>query len=148
MKQSSSKTMQAVWKGLVLAESSETIIIEGNHYFPPGSLNRDYFVDSDYTSTCPWKGFANYFTIEGNGKKTKNAAWTYLHPSPAASQIKDYVAFWKDVRVVEAPRDESSTMVQKDMNEKQEAGHSKRPLKKWFQQKRQTHPINVRHGGF
>lgn len=92
--------MKATWNGSVLAESDETIVVEGNHYFPRSALDEDCFSDSTTTTTCPWKGEANYFNIEVDGSRNPDAAWTYQAPSPAASRIAGYVAFWKGVRVV------------------------------------------------
>ena len=90
---------KAIWNGKVLAESNDTIVIEGNHYFPPESINRDYFQDSGTHTTCPWKGKANYYNIVDNGDTNKDAAWYYPNPSSMASEIKDYVAFWRGVNV-------------------------------------------------
>lgn len=93
--------MKAIWKGTLLAESSQTIVIEGNHYFPLESVNREYLENSDYQSRCPWKGLANYYHIVVDGEKNENAAWYYPEPSEAAKEIKNYVAFWKDVKISE-----------------------------------------------
>lgn len=90
---------KAIWNGKVLAESNDTLVIEGNHYFPPESINRDYFQDSGTHTTCPWKGKANYYNIVDNGDTNKDAAWYYPNPSNMASEIKDYVAFWRGVNV-------------------------------------------------
>jgi len=92
--------MKAVWKDTTLAESSDTIVIEGNHYFPPGSVNKECFKESDTHSTCPWKGLASYYTIVVNGEENEDAAWYYPEPKEAAKEIKGYVAFWKGVEVV------------------------------------------------
>ncbi len=91
--------LQAVWNGAVLAEAETTVKIEGNHYFPAGSLHRSYFSDSDTTTRCPWKGVAHYYNVTVGGKVNPDAAWYYPDPSPAASQIKDHVAFWHGVRI-------------------------------------------------
>ena len=91
---------KAIWNGAILAESDDTKVVEGNHYFPPASLNREYFQDSSYASTCPWKGLAGYYDIEVEGQTNRNAAWYYAQPSNAAQQIKDHVAFWHGVKVV------------------------------------------------
>ena len=91
--------MRAVWNGTVLAESDRTVKLEGNHYFPPDSLNREYFSDSDRRTICPWKGSASYYTVEVNGSRNEGAAWTYRNPSPLARKIKDHVAFWLGVDV-------------------------------------------------
>ena len=96
---------QAVWNGVVLAESKETIRVEGNHYFPPESLDTAYFSDASKTTGCPWKGTAKYYTISVAGQKNANAAWYYPHPTPAAENIRDYVAFWNGVRVVQVNAD-------------------------------------------
>jgi len=93
--------MKAIWKEVVLAESTETINIEGNHYFPPQSIRKEYFNDSDTHSTCPWKGTASYYHVVVDGQENKDAAWYYPDAKPAAKAIKDYVAFWRGVKVVE-----------------------------------------------
>ncbi|MEM9004244.1 MAG: DUF427 domain-containing protein [Cyanobacteria bacterium P01_F01_bin.86] len=92
---------KAVWNGAVLAQSDRCEVVEGNQYFPPDSLNREYFKSSDTTTMCPWKGTASYYTLEVDSKVNPDAAWTYREPKPAVSNIKDYVAFWRGV-VVEA----------------------------------------------
>ncbi len=91
--------MKARWNGKVIAESNATIELEGNQYFPPQNVNHEYLNDSDTTSVCPWKGTASYYTLEVDGKVNKDAAWYYPDPSDAASQIKNYIAFWKGVVV-------------------------------------------------
>ena len=91
--------MRAIWNGAVLAESDETVVVEGNHYFPPDSIDRQYFKASDHTSICPWKGEASYYHVQANGQVNENAAWVYAEPKPAASEIKDRIAFWKGVTV-------------------------------------------------
>lgn len=91
--------MKATWNGTVLAESNETRIIEGNHYFPPESINKEYFKDSDTHTVCPWKGTASYYTIEVDGNENKDAAWYYPETSELAKAIKGYIAFWKGVDV-------------------------------------------------
>jgi uncharacterized protein (DUF427 family) len=90
---------KAIWKDIVLADSDQTLVIEGNHYFPPDSVNQPYFKESDNHTTCPWKGIASYYDIEVDGQVNKNAAWYYPSPKPAAKNITNYVAFWKGVRV-------------------------------------------------
>lgn len=92
--------MRAIWNGQVLAESDKTIVIEGNHYFPPESISKDYFKSSDTHTTCPWKGVASYNSIEVDGKTNEDAAWHYPEVSELAKGIKGYVAFWKGVEVV------------------------------------------------
>jgi len=91
--------MKATWNGTTIAESDDTIVVEGNHYFPPESVAREYIIDSTYTTTCPWKGDASYYSLTVDGKQLEDAAWYYPAPSEAASNIKDYVAFWKGVEV-------------------------------------------------
>ena len=90
---------KAVWKGTVIAQSDATIQVEGNHYFPPDSLNSDFFTESDNHSVCPWKGVASYLDISVGGDVNRAGAWFYPNPSAAASDIKDYVAFWHGVKV-------------------------------------------------
>ena len=91
--------MKALWNNTVLADSDQTIVIEGNHYFPPGAVKRQYFEPSDTHTSCPWKGEASYYDVKVNGKVNKDAAWYYPDPKPAAKEIKDYVAFWHGVKV-------------------------------------------------
>ena len=91
---------QAVWNGTVLAESDQTVKLEGNHYFPPESLRREHFAPSSTTSVCPWKGTASYYDVIVNESVNPGAAWYYPRPSPAARQIKDLVAFWHGVTVI------------------------------------------------
>jgi uncharacterized protein (DUF427 family) len=93
--------MKAVWKGQLLAESNETRVVEGNHYFPENSLVKEHFKPSETKSQCPWKGTAHYYTLEVSGEKNKDAAWYYPDPKPAASEIAGHVAFWKGVEVGE-----------------------------------------------
>ena len=93
--------MKAIWQNVILAESKATRVVEGNHYFPPDSINRNYFRDSDKHTTCPWKGLASYYHIEVDGQVNQDAAWYYPKPKVGAENIKDYVAFWKGVEVAE-----------------------------------------------
>ena len=90
---------RATWNGAVIAESDQTEIVEGNHYFPPDSVKREYLQESDHHTTCPWKGQASYYDVRVNGEVNRNAAWTYPNQKPAANQITGYVAFWKGVKV-------------------------------------------------
>jgi uncharacterized protein (DUF427 family) len=92
--------MRAIWNNAILAESNKTIVIEGNHYFPPESIRHNYLRDTDTHSTCPWKGLASYYDIVVEEKVNKDAAWYYPNASEAAKQIENYVAFWKGVDVV------------------------------------------------
>jgi len=91
---------QAKWQGAVLADSDATIIIEGNHYFPPESLDRKYFQGSSTHSTCSWKGEASYYTIKVDDQVNPDAAWYYPDTKEAAAEIKGYVAFWKGVEII------------------------------------------------
>jgi len=94
--------MRAVFNGVVLAESDDTKVVEGNHYFPPESINEEYFSKSRAKSLCYWKGLASYYTVEVDGVRNKNAAFYYPRPSPLARKIKDHVAFWNGVEVTSA----------------------------------------------
>jgi uncharacterized protein (DUF427 family) len=89
--------VKAVWKGKVIAEADHTEIVEGNYYFPSESLHREFFQPSDTHTTCPWKGKAHYYTVDG--KENADAAWYYPEPKPAAQKIAGKVAFWKGVRI-------------------------------------------------
>jgi uncharacterized protein (DUF427 family) len=91
--------MKAIWNNVPIAESDETIVIEGNHYFPPDAIAKDYFQPSDTHTICPWKGEASYYNVVVDGQVNKDAAWYYPQPKDAAAEIKDYVAFWRGVRV-------------------------------------------------
>jgi uncharacterized protein (DUF427 family) len=93
--------MKAIWNDKVLAESDQTEVVEGNHYFPPESINKEYFKESNHTTICPWKGKASYYTLEVDGNTNQDAAWYYPEPKDAASQIKGHIAFWKGVGVTE-----------------------------------------------
>lgn len=91
--------MKATWNGKVIAESNETRVIEGNHYFPPESINKEYFTDSDTHTVCPWKGTASYYNVVVDGQENKDAAWYYPETKQLADAIKGYVAFWNGVEV-------------------------------------------------
>ncbi|MDP8943451.1 MAG: DUF427 domain-containing protein [Actinomycetota bacterium] len=91
--------MRAVWDGAVLAESDETVVVDGNHYFPPESLNRELLVPSAKRTWCPWKGRAGYYSLRVGGRVNDDAAWSYADPRPAAAEIRDHVAFWRGVEV-------------------------------------------------
>lgn len=93
--------MKALWNGEIIAESNNTVVVEGNHYFPPESLKREYFKPSDKKTTCSWKGEASYYTLEVNGKENPDAAWYYPEPKEAASTIKGRIAFWRGVVIKE-----------------------------------------------
>jgi uncharacterized protein (DUF427 family) len=90
---------RAVWHGAVLAESDATIVIEGNHYFPPHAVKREHLRDSRTHTVCSWKGTASYYDVVVDGEVNADAAWYYPHPKDAARQIADYVAFWRGVAV-------------------------------------------------
>ena len=91
--------MKAIWKDTVIAESESTVTVEGNHYFPPDSVKTEHMRPSDTHSTCPWKGFANYYDVVVGDDVNRDAAWYYPEPKDAAKEIKDHVAFWKGVSV-------------------------------------------------
>lgn len=90
---------RATFNGVVVAECERTEVVEGNHYFPPGAVRRQFFRQSPTHTVCSWKGTANYFSLEVNGIVNPDAAWYYPDPKPAATKIKDHVAFWKGVRI-------------------------------------------------
>jgi uncharacterized protein (DUF427 family) len=91
--------VRATWNGAVLAEADDTVVVEGNHYFPPDALNREYFAASDHHSVCPWKGQASYYDIVVDGKVNRAAAWYYPDPRPTAEAIRGRVAFWHGVGI-------------------------------------------------
>lgn len=91
--------MKATWNGAVLAKSDQTVVVEGSHYFPREAVNWQYLQENQHQTTCFWKGTAGYIDVTVNGKTLDSAAWFYPRPSRAAAHIKDYVAFWKGVKV-------------------------------------------------
>ena len=91
--------MKAVWNDTVLAESDDTVVVEGNHYFPPDAISAEYFKESSTTSVCPWKGTASYYSLDVNGQQNPDAAWYYPDTKEAASHIQGRIAFWKGVQV-------------------------------------------------
>ena len=91
--------MRAIWNGAVIADSQDTVVVEGNHYFPAESVNVDLITASSTHTTCPWKGEASYYSIEVDGKLNKDAAWYYPQPKAAANAITGRVAFWRGVTV-------------------------------------------------
>ena len=93
--------MRAVWNGVTLAESDDTVVVEGNHYFPASSLNRQYVTPSSHQSVCPWKGTASYYSLMVDGQANADAVWYYPAPKEAAANIAGRVAFWKGVKVVD-----------------------------------------------
>lgn len=94
--------MKAIWNGEVIAESDDTVVIEGNHYFPPESIKKEFFKPTETHTVCPWKGTASYYSIEVDGKSNPDAAWYYPEVSELAKNIKGRVAFWKGVEVKES----------------------------------------------
>lgn len=92
--------MRARWNDKIIAESNETIVIENNHYFPEESVNKEYLMNSETNSVCPWKGLASYYSIVVDGKTNVDAAWYYPGPKKSAEPIKNYIAFWKGVQVI------------------------------------------------
>jgi uncharacterized protein (DUF427 family) len=90
---------RAIWKDTVIADSPKTVQVEGNHYFPPDSVHREFLTPSEAHTTCPWKGKASYYHVNVNGEQNKDAAWYYPEPSAAAGEIKHHIAFWRGVRV-------------------------------------------------
>ncbi len=93
--------MRALWEGTVIAESDDTVVVEGNHYFPASAVHQEYLEPSDTHSTCPWKGVANYYSIVVGDRKNPDAAWYYPEPKEAAQEIRDRIAFWHGVEVTE-----------------------------------------------
>lgn len=93
--------MKAIWKGTVVAESDDTVVVEGNHYFPAEAVRKDYLLPSNTKTMCSWKGQAHYHTLFVDGDANPDAAWFYPEPKEAAAQIKGRIAFWKGVQVVE-----------------------------------------------
>ena len=93
--------VKAVWKGKIIAESNRTEMVEGNHYFPPDSINKGLLRKSSHHTTCPWKGKASYYDVVVDNETNENAAWYYPEPKEAAKNIKSYVAFWNGVEIEE-----------------------------------------------
>ncbi|MDB5857012.1 MAG: hypothetical protein JWQ76_701 [Ramlibacter sp.] len=91
--------MKAIWKDKVIAESDDTVVVEGNHYFPASALKREYTTFSNHHTSCPWKGQASYYSLMIDGELNPEAVWYYPDPKPEAEMVKDRVAFWKGVRV-------------------------------------------------
>ena len=94
--------MKAIWNQQVIAESDDTVVVEGNHYFPPDSVKREFLQDSATTTVCPWKGTANYYTLMVDGQSNPDAAWYYADTKPAADQVRGRIAFWKGVQISES----------------------------------------------
>jgi uncharacterized protein (DUF427 family) len=95
-------TVRAEWNGVVLAESADTVVVEGNHYFPKDSVDWSHFTETQTHTICPWKGTASYYDVTAGGQTNDDAAWFYPDPKEAAENIKDHVAFWKGVSVTES----------------------------------------------
>ena len=93
------RTMKAVWSGEVIAESDSTVVVEGNHYFPPESVRGNFLEPSPTTTFCPWKGTASYYNVVVAEEVNRDAAWYYPNPKEAAAKIKDHIAFWRGVDV-------------------------------------------------
>lgn len=93
--------IRAYWNDELIAESDNTVIVEGHHYFPAETIKKEYIKHSDYKSVCPWKGEASYYSVHVKGKENPNAAWYYPHPTEPASLIKDRIAFWRGVKIQE-----------------------------------------------
>lgn len=93
--------MKAIWNGAVVAESDDTVVVEGNHYFPADAVHRNYLVGSDKTTVCGWKGTANYFSLQVDGQTNPDAAWFYADPKSAADNIKGRIAFWRGVEITD-----------------------------------------------
>ena len=91
--------VRATFRGTVIAESDDTVVVEGNHYFPPGAVKAEYLEPSTHHTTCPWKGLASYHHVVVDGQRATDAAWYYPDPKEAASEIKDRIAFWRGVVV-------------------------------------------------
>jgi uncharacterized protein (DUF427 family) len=100
--------MKAEWKGTIIAQSDQTVVIEGNHYFPPDSVRNEYLQPSSKTTVCPWKGTASFYNVVVDGSENPDAAWYYPTPKDAASEIKDHVAFWRGVDVVNDTTEEAN----------------------------------------
>ncbi|WP_339850190.1 DUF427 domain-containing protein [uncultured Dokdonia sp.] len=93
--------MKAIWNDQVIAESNDTVVIENNHYFPHDAIKKEFFTSSELQSTCPWKGVASYYTVTVDGKENKDAAWFYPEVSELAKGIKNHVAFWRGIQIVD-----------------------------------------------
>jgi len=91
--------VKALWKGKIIAETEEVEVVEGNYYFPPKSVHKEFLKESSTHSTCPWKGKASYYDVIVGGETNKDAVWYYPEPKPAAKNIKDYIAFWKGIEI-------------------------------------------------
>jgi uncharacterized protein (DUF427 family) len=106
--------MRAIWNGAVIAESDDTVVVEGNQYFPVDSVRREYLIPSDSHTRCHWKGMASYYHIKVGEKVNRDGAWYYPAPSPAAGVIKDRIAFWHGVKIEKGARPARSVEVPED----------------------------------
>ena len=95
-------TVEAIWNDTVIAHSDQTVVVEGNHYFPREDVDPSVLVKSSTTTECPWKGTAHYYTLEIDGERNEDVAWYYPRPKPAAAQVNDRIAFWHGVEIVDA----------------------------------------------
>jgi uncharacterized protein (DUF427 family) len=93
--------VRAIWNGRVIAESDDTVVVEGNHYFPRAALDEAVITPSSTTTVCPWKGTAHYYSLQVDGQSNTDAVWYYPEPKPAAAQIRDRVAFWRGVQITD-----------------------------------------------
>ena len=91
--------MKAIWNKRIIADSDDTVVVEGNHYFALDDVNREFLKESEHTSYCPWKGTAHYYSLEVDGRSNPDAAWYYPEPKPAAKAITGRIAFWKGVDI-------------------------------------------------
>jgi uncharacterized protein (DUF427 family) len=114
--------VRAVWNGQILAESDATVVVEGNHYFPPASVRIDLFRESSRLTHCPWKGDASYLSIVVDGRVNPDAGWYYPNPTPEAAHIKDHVAFWHGVEIDGVEAMGSPTLRQPDWSKLGETG--------------------------
>ena len=94
--------MRAIWKGEIIADSESTVVVEGNHYFPPESVVKEHLKPSPTTTVCPWKGTAHYYSVVVGVEENRDAAWYYPEPKEAAVEIKNHIAFWREVDVLES----------------------------------------------
>jgi uncharacterized protein (DUF427 family) len=94
--------LKAIWNQQLIAESNDTVVVEGNHYFPPNSVNREFLIDSTTTTFCPWKGTANYYTLVVDGQSNADAAWYYAETKSAADHVRGRIAFWRGVQISES----------------------------------------------
>lgn len=101
--QEESRPMQAIWNDAVIAESDDTVVVEGNHYFPIESVDASVLQPSSHHTVCPWKGLASYYDVAVDGEVNRNAAWYYPKPTPPARKVANRVAFWNGVKVRPAP---------------------------------------------